>query len=490
MADIYGAVPTFTQGQVLSASAHLNALQAYVQALRDDFSGVAMPFSSEYKTRICTFALRHKYDYLSYSYEILSGSLAAKIQISIAGVWTDVPGSEHTGAGTYLGVDVDISSLGLTVDEFYEVKVEIGYETWAQGRVTVHYLAETQADFSGFATLPDFTDGMTPTAAQWQALSTRAAALGALIATPQPTGQATYEQYVWPTAYYRMVRGTFNHRGRYLAYRFYGFRSDNRDEDDEHWTDNSIEINGVSVLRRRVGGGNAPGSAAPGEDYAFVDAREYEWEGVLDLNTYPGTLALGDFYRWTYRMTSVGGGTGGGEGLGGSNANAGLLYLYEIPDETAATSGWTNFVSWAHGDFVQGDSLSPQVQTLVDNLNLLSASTQYANYATVMDRGTGPGYGLYGIRRWRWLHYRTDPQDNRSHADDDDPYDPMPPAGTRTIDAEPVLIYTYKGDEKRVSLSDAYYDWLALDLDSAEGLVPGTPYKLENVRYALEDTYA
>ena len=73
MADIYGAAPVFSAGQVLSASAHLNALQNYVQAVRDDFVGVAMPFSAPSNDHTHTFAVRHKFNYLSYSYTVTDG---------------------------------------------------------------------------------------------------------------------------------------------------------------------------------------------------------------------------------------------------------------------------------------------------------------------------------------------------------------------------------------------------------------------------------
>ena len=494
MADIYGAAPNFSDGQILSASGHLNPLQAYVQALRDDFAGVAMPFSSDFYARVCTFVIRHKHDYLAYRYVIFSGGLAASVQINVGGTWQTVPGSTHTGAGTYDSAGTDISGLGMVVDEFYEIKVEIGYETAAQGRLTVVSMYERPTLY-GLAALSPFYDSQVPTAAQWQALSTRAQVLGSYIYAPQPLGQRTWDASSNEDgrAWLAQVLGTLNHRGRYLAYSFQALRSDNRLDDPEspdngdHWTDCGIKINSISVLRRRTGGASAPGSAAPGEDYLFTDAREQTYTGVLDLNTYPGDLTIGTNYLWEFVTDSVGGDSGGGPGLGGSNANAGLHYLYEIPDEVASLPGWTNFTAWTHGLYVRGDSGTPQVQTLIANLNLLASNLNTQNWASVMDRGVGPAWGLYGIRRWRFLHYRTDPRDNRSNADDENPYDPLPGQNERQITADPVLIYMHKGEEKRVSLTDAYQQWQVVDFESSEGLAPGVPYKLENVKYAIED---
>jgi hypothetical protein len=506
VADIYGAAPVFSAGQVLSASAHLNALQSYVQAVRDDFVGVAMPFSAAtgrfeahtdpgYASSITSyhFGLRHKFNYLSYSYTVTSGYGEHRIRIKDGVVDVLVPGSAHSGLGTFTGTDVDISSLGLTPNAFYDISVEQDYETWVAGALYVTLLCETQGatGVPPFTALPTFSDLMVPTAGQ--ALSTRATGLGAQTCAPQPTGQCTWDSdgqaRLGP---HRKVRGTFNHRARYLAYFFTAMRSDNRDgplPSGLHWTDGILKINGVSVLRRRVGGANAPGTAAVGEDYLFVDARDQQFSGVLDLNIYPGNLVLGTDYTWEFTYDARGGGyrNPGDLAEGGSNATLGLHYLFEYTDSSDALAGWTAFVAWAHGLNVLGNSGSPQVQTLVANLNLLNTVTNYHNYASVMDRGVGPGNGLYGIRRWRYLHYRTDPQAGKSHATDDEPYDPLPPVGTRTIASEPVLIYTYKTKEKRVTLTDAYYKWYALDLESVEGLLPGVPYKLENVKYAIED---
>jgi hypothetical protein len=504
MADIYGAAPVFSAGQVLSASAHLNALQSYVQAVRDDFVGVAMPFSSATgqliahtgpgETSITSyhFGLRHKFEYLSYSYTVTSGWGEHRIRITDGVVNVLVPNSTQRGPGVWTGTDVDISSLGLTPDAFYDISIEQDYETWVAGALYVTLLCETQGatGVPPFTALPTFSDLMVPTAAQWQALSTRATGLGAQTCAPQPTGQCTWDSdgtaRLGP---HRKVRGTFNHRSRYLAYFFTAMRSDNRDENFLHWTDGIVKINGVAVLRRRVGGANAPGTAAVGEDYLFVDARGYAFSGVLDLNTYPGNLVLGTDYTWEFTYDARGGGyqNPGDLAVGGSNGTIGLHYLFEYTDNSDALAGWTAFVAWTHGLNVLGNSGSPQVQTLVGNLNLLNTVTNYHNYASVMDRGVGPGNGLYGLRRWRYLYYRTDPQAKLSEASAEGHYDPLPPAGTRTIASEPVLIYTYKGKEKRVTLTDAYYKWYALDLDSVEGLLPGVPYKLENVKYAIED---
>jgi hypothetical protein len=495
MTDIYGALPTFSQGQVLSASGHLNTLQDYVQALRDDFSGLAMPFSADHTTREAYYAIRHKYDTLVYRYEIITGHDAC-LQIYFDGSWYTIPGSEHTGAGEYSGL-IDLSGqFDLTYDAFYEYRFTIAYDNAAGGRLRALLLAEAQGA-QLVTNLPDFVDGMVPTAQQWQALSDRASEIAVNIYAPQPTGQRTWDGHdIMGVEEGRFVNGLFNHRSRHLAYCFEAKRSDNRDEDGYHYTDCQIKINGDSVLRRRTGGSNAPGEAEPGEDYVFVEGGGYKWTGTLDLDAYPGTLVVGEDYTWEFHASAKGGGTGGGEGLGGSNANCGLHYLFEIPEETdmVLPLGWIPFVTWSHGMYVSGNTYvneMPAAQWIVANLNLLNGAVLQRNLATVLDRAVD-GYGLYGVRRWRWLHYRTDPDPELCKVDNPNHYVPLPDEDARKRTGTPTLSFDYKGKTEPVqtSLDDAYQEWRTVDLDSIDGLVPGTPYKISHVRYALEDVNA
>ena len=64
---------------MLSATAHLNPLQEYIQALRDDLTGSAMPFLAWYPyidvpvSNSWKGAIRHKKDKLNWRYVRLSG---------------------------------------------------------------------------------------------------------------------------------------------------------------------------------------------------------------------------------------------------------------------------------------------------------------------------------------------------------------------------------------------------------------------------------
>jgi hypothetical protein len=222
------------------------------------------------------------------------------------------------------------------------------------------------------------------------------------------------------------------------------------------------------ALRRRTGTGTP--SSSTGEDYDQTTAYQSTWTGLLDLDTYPGSLVVGADY--SIEINS------GGAGLSfGSQEWDQLFYLYEIPEENPTLAGWTDFTPWAHGDYVYGNSSSPQVVAIADNLDLLAATVNYHNFPAPNDAG----YGLYAFRRWRYLHYRT----WRKHTEDEVSHD-----ASIEITNDPVLIYTYKGQEERVTLDEAYTDWRFVDLDSVEGLYAGTQYRLENVRTALEDREA
>jgi len=460
MTSPYGALPTFTHGQVLSAS-HLNALQSYVQALHDAALGQTMPFLAWQwygdvpVSKSWTGILRHKYDSFKYKYVITDGYGACTIKINNVAVATS------TGPGTYTAT-VDISGLGLVAGQFYDVIFAIANVGSQEGHASVQYMYESYAP--AVYTLASFADETIPSAAAWNYLCAYATDLANLSTAPQPCGFKT-------TGRYQNMLGSCNHHARYLAYSF--SRTRPYHDDGGLWADTKIYINGSLALRRVVGG---PAQVGTGEDFDQNAGDTCTWSGLLDLDAHPGGLVIGHDYDIILSSD------GAGESFGSQQWDH-WFYLYELPEANPGGFFWQTFTAWTHGAWVRGNSSVPQIVTIKDNLDAIAACSNYRNYPAPTDNGAG----LYGIRRWRWLHYRTYPQDNRSHATDDDPYDPLPPTGTPTITESPTLIYNYMGKEKKVSLSDAYEQWLWLDLDSVEGLDPGIPYALENVRYALED---
>ena len=65
------------------------------------------------------------------------------------------------------------------------------------------------------------------------------------------------------------------------------------------------------------------------------------------------------------------------------------FYLYEVPEANPALAGWTTFTPWAHGNYVYGNSVAPQVVAIADNLDLLAATVNYHNFPAPNDAGAG-----------------------------------------------------------------------------------------------------
>ena len=253
--------------------------------------------------------------------------------------------------------------------------------------------------------------------------------------------------------------GTMNHRCRYLAYDFYQMRTYHlADDGDISWLSTHIRINGVSVLHRRVG---RPTTAAAGEDFAQTTANDAGWSGMLDLDTYPGTLTPGTDYLLTvtsdwsvdYNETLW------------ETPTVRVSYLYEVPDAGQVVAGWTNFETWQHGHYAMGDSNpsvpARRITASVDNLEILGAAAP--RYINPVARQAADGVGMAGVRKRRFLHYKNS-------------------AGSSCS-----IGWTYRGEDQTAGLPDASARWLALDMESLNGLWPGTYYSLSGALYALED---
>lgn len=474
----FDTAPTFSEGQVLSASAHLNALQALVQGLADAYLGQALPFGGVYPmggdTRtyslLWTGYIRHKYDALDFRVVITAGSDPVYVKVNALTVAT------LSGAGTHIGAAVGLDGLGLTVDQFYPVTVET--DTGSDAVFYVELLSEHAT-----LTLPAlaaFADDATPSAAEWQDLSTYAEALAAGLTHPLalvtqnkvkldgaidgPTAGGGYP-----------FRGTLNHRARWLAYRlalvepFWRANWDGNEGSNTgaRWTRARLYIGATLVATWVVGREDVePGdclyhkyySAGQGAEHIFDSATD----GEIDLDASAPGLTIGaDYGLYLHVDDST---------YWDVTASANLLLLYATPATAATLAGWEAFVNWTHGLYVYGSSSGPRAGTLKANLETLGAVETYHNYparACIDDSGDGGNARLYGVRGRRWLHHKQ-----------------------RTEDAAPVLHYTYNGEEKDVTLNDSYTAWQAHDLDSAPGLFVGTAYYVDGALYALEDSVA
>lgn len=441
------AAPTFVDGQVMSAAFHLNGLQRTIQELRDKFLGYQMPFTGGYGVDRWTGIIRHRYNTLYYSVQTFpSTPLPAYLKINNITVVT----INGTDADT-----VSLASLSLTEGEFYTVEL-VG------SNVSVRMLYETYTPT--LPTLVSFAADTVPTAAEWQDLSDYADALADLMDAPQPTGLCNNGPVTWAPGK-TVYLGTFDHRCRYLAYHVWLQRPYNTaDDGGRPWIEGYLRIDGTDVWMRRVHDNRAT-SDPGGVDFGQDNAVDMHYVGLLDLDTYPGTLNVGDTYELTlYVETNTNIDT---------MKDARLWWAYEAPAGDEAIAGWTDFAVWNPGNYVWGDSnpYTParNVATIKDNMELLGSLAVYRNYPSrernVLDQ-------LYGVRRKRFLHYRNDEEDSPSIA------------WTFNDDGED------DDDEQESGLPSAKDQWLALDLESLERFYPGTRYKLTGVKYAIEDDYA
>ena len=134
------------------------------------FSGLAGSTDNQvaYVTA-ATYRIRHETDSLRWWYSLDCGSNGT-MHGKLVYDGNDLAGTEQSApGGLYAEFDgtADLSGLGLTVGEFYDVELQIKVDSSA-GWGRVWLLAEQTTTTP---TLIAFADDVTPTAAQWQALA-------------------------------------------------------------------------------------------------------------------------------------------------------------------------------------------------------------------------------------------------------------------------------------------------------------------------------
>ncbi len=429
--SFFGSPPSFAQGQALSATFHLNNLQRYAQGIRDAFCGIQTPFVGNVKTTPedeYEAAIRHKKNSLYYEVEIETDNAFATLYID------ETLTATFSGNGSYSGT-IDMSAMA--ENQFYIVSIRDG----SGGSVRMNILREYE--IASLPTLASFADGTTPTAAQWQALSTYATTLSEVMLPPvAPMPQVI--PHLWPP----LFSGRISHRCRYLAYRWYQLKPF-----DGTYVSTRIKVNGNTIMHRR----NGAATSDPTVDFAQSTNADAGWSGLVDLSVYAGSLAQGEEYVITVEEEDDG------------SYDSGFVrmdYLYESPSSVQTVSGWTSLENWAHGDYAWGSANpGPGTRTIGDiksNLELIgSLLSTYLNPASVPYLyGAGKHFGP---RSRRFLHYRNYAGETGK------------------------ISWTYRGETQTVGLPSAEDDWLALDMDSLEGLWINTLYQLDGMRFAIED---
>lgn len=459
MSSIFDNPPTFSSGQVLSASAHLNSLQNVVHGISNARTGYALPFcgirtmDSFPATLEWRGYIRHKSNTFVYHITNLENY---SMTISINGEVIKT----HATAGVYTA-SVDISDLELTVNQFYEVVVTSGryIQVWSLGEI--HTL--------NLPTLATFADETTPTAAEWQDLSDYTAELLTSMAQTSPCLtqlSAKIENARWVEGTYPLV-GSFayyNNKlqfGAFLQAPYWRATGDVLDT-GQRWTCLRLYIGGVLVAKLMAGDTALGGFAEDGSEFYqganVIRGGTHEFNVEIDLATYAPSLSLGttyDIYAQAFDSTLL-------DDIG----RAHVLYLFAPPGDVVI-GGWSTFSAWAHGNYIKGSTSTPNAQAIKTNLELLGALTPPINFAAINCISQDGVTRLWGVRKYRYLHHRQ-----------------------LVEDTAPVLRYTYAGKENEVTLTDSYDAWQVHDLEAVANLYPGTLYYIDGAKVALEDSIA
>lgn len=356
---LYGNLPTFTAGQVLSASAHLNTVNRYIGSVRDDCFGTSIPYIGN-----TTNIIRHRWNTLTY-YVIANGAGAIIYNGSTVASWA----SSGTKSGT-----ADLSALGLTVGNFYSITV-------TGTNPLIYQLYETTTP--SYPSLATFADGTTPTAAQWQDLADYAEELGDMLNHPYSLSTR------WRGRSATTLACGVTHKARYLFIDALIIASD----DGPH-TSASLQFM------------YDPLGPAQQIINTWSTTNRLRLRAYIDMTTEVPALSFTDVYNFSLHWS--------GDGL----PDFWLYAVYETPCNASSCShaqatGYANPTMWEHGDYVYGSTSDPKVQQITANLAALDDAVTPHNWACPL-RYEGDNAFLFGVRHRRWLHYMS-----ASYVDDD-----------------------------------------------------------------------
>jgi len=453
---IWESPPIFSDGQPLSASAHLNTLAHCIQLLHDDALGWQPPLSNARYGSPWYGAIRHKYNSLEYKIHIEDGGTT---HITYNGV--EIVTKVWTVDGDFSGT-VDLTSLGLTVNSFYFLEMT---HTGSSGHASMVHIWEVMpASILPFVpTLISFTNETVPTAAEWQALSDYATAMHTILSHPYVPTLRT-EKFLNEKGWI----GTIEHRCQYLMYEF-TLQATTYSESREYGNTARLFANGEVFALFHVQHPfieDAPPTVYV-ENHDIPRPGEYTFAGALDLSIWLPSLVLGVPYFIELEADSTYNGGGVGDYTGGSHVN--VDQLCEAPGGIDILTGWQSLPTWEHPDYVYGSTTAKQIQILKENLELLGSTFVYRNPACTKNRQNWDWRFAFQ-RRHRFLHYYCD-------------------EGADVIrgDAMPSKIGYERNGTQEATIPDGNHEWMMYDLDSAQGLYPGTNYLVTGARYAIED---
>lgn len=462
IAPSWELTPTFNDGDIFSASGHGNALADainYLLALYHThncvWTGRAWSdgdwgVDSSQWALIWWGQIRKDADSLEYGVEITPDTVMdSEIRISYASLSTTISVTGGGATSTQTGT-LDISSLQSA--EFYEVRVEArnlsaGVPQVGRAGTDVRVLYMREVDPQSYTTPHTFASGTTPTAADWQLLSTQASTVYDQLQAPRAPVVGAIRHVNNATA--TVWRGTITHLNRYL---YYDLRL--RPAHNSGTLSASIVVNGTTVQTVSVDDSDRFRQPDPQEPDGEVDYTRFY--GAVDLSA----LALTEVTDYKIEVMAT------HSGIDDMFTEVQVLLLHEQQASSPTFTGWSVMPIFWRGDTVDG---AGSMQTLRDNIVWLTDRVAYRNWAVHrrFDRHPVAMPPVWMVRYHRWLHYRWEPSDPDS--------DPAPEIG-----------YLHQAKWQTVSLPAEANKWLAVDLSTFVGLFVGTRYRVAHVAYALE----
>lgn len=441
--------PTFVDGQIMSANAHLNRLSRAVRHLLGTYQTARPVFAGARKVGLTssyatwwTGAIRHKANTLRIAWIQYGETIWIRIK------YEDIVVAEFSktavGEQTF-DESVDISGAGLVDGEFYRVTVEIKRDSGTCELCWFWLLDLAETESASLPTLPDCDDDDVLTAAQWNALSQYAEALYAAGSGAQPGFPLVRSKL---TTVYYMVAGGIRHVSNSLAYRVWRKKSN-----PGYNFELKIVVNGTTLVS--LDDSSTPTYTEDCDDAFPLDDLYYPYIDTLDLSGLG--LSAGEPYQvhvW------------GDDEDSPYEHDRGLVdYLYEVPD-MSLPSGWTALPEWTAGDYVRGSAGTPKVKDIRDDLAWLGA--RLALYNPACKRWYSPNdefpLGFYLVHGARYLHYYSESEKT------------------------PRVRYFAGGEWQEVSLpADSSDDWRVYDLDQIGLLAAGRRYLVQGCEYVFED---
>lgn len=462
--------PTFEAGQIASAAGHLNVLAdacnyllAQYQAPDRVFPTFLTPWGSypadmgaEYAgfVRIWTGWIRHKADTLSYSVQVTAdGVLDCRLRINYnRNLYVEHVIAGGSGTTTTTGT-VDISGLAL---DFYIVSIDYRCETGGtpgSDRGTTVVMPQTieEIDTQSYTTPATFADGTTPTAADWNLLSTQLATLYDQLQAPRPMCHG-YARRVNNSTDSEIWSGWLTYLHRYL---YYDIRL--RKPYNAGTVTAKIYVNGTQVGSDLADAGAnwyraaLPTDSAPEENY-------FPFVGAVDLSS----LGLSAGTRYLVQVKGTHSGTDD------DYTRVAVNMIHGQQPSSPTLTGWSTMPIYARGTSVTGTA---SMKAIRDNVVWLTGRVVYRNQASALWRAYRTDQRpLWSIRYHRYLHYRCEKENEQD-------------------EKNPSIGYWYNGWQE-TDLPVEANTWQVVNLNNFPGLFVGAKYQLRDVTVAIEDADA